>query len=468
MSKFTRVGEEDPMVTLCRMVVETKYEDLPTDVVEFAKKLILDTVGVTIAGSSQEIIPEIVDLVKEQGGKAESIIPFYGGKAPASMVAFAIGPMARAIDMGDVHEVATHTAEFVLPPLLAATGLKDKVAGKEFITAFVLGEEVLVRIGEASKVVELVGRGTDQGGHYIFGAVAGVGKLLGLSFEELQNAMGMTVAMTQAHDMNMFAEASHMVRVEHAFISQDAITICLLAKRAINGPHNILLGPKGYLSMYDRVGTDPNKLTIGLGEKWEMASTMMKPYASCKCAHTAIYGILELMREHKFSAEDIDGIHIDEDPTNMSVVAKPKGAKWDPHTTPECQFSLPYTVATAVFDGRIFIDAYTEEAKARKNVRDLMTKITADEDKELPPWAARVTVRLKDGRRLTKEVWYVKGHVKNPFTEDELIVKFKWMIPYSAYKLSDTVVNSLIETILKLEDVDDVVRSIIAPLAPQL
>jgi len=466
MSQFIRTGKEDPMITLCRMVVETQYEDLPSDVTDFAKRLILDTLGITIAGSSQESIREVVDLVKDHGGKEESFIPFYGGKVPASMAAFALGPMSRAIDMGDVHENALHSSEYVFPALLAATGSKNRVTGKEFTNAFVVGEEVLIRIGEANRTVDLVGKDVEHGGHYIFGSVAAVGKLLKLSLEELKNAMGMAVAMTQPHDITMYNPPTHMPRIHHGFVCQDSINICRLAKRGITGPHNILLGPKGYLSLYDRAGTDPDKLTIGLGEDWRMATTILKPYASCKCNHTPINGIIALMEENKFSTDDIEGIHIDVNSVSLVSVVEPKEVRWNPRTPMECQFSLPYAVATAVFDKDVFLDSYTEEARIREGVRDLMTRITADEDKELPPWAVRVTVTLKDGRRLTKEVSYVKGHAKNPFTLEELITKFRRMVPYSAYELSDVTVNSLIEKVLKLEEVEDVVKSIIVPLTP--
>ena len=52
MSKFMRLGKEDPMRTLCRMVVETQFKDFPTNVVDFAKRHILDTMAVTIGGSN--------------------------------------------------------------------------------------------------------------------------------------------------------------------------------------------------------------------------------------------------------------------------------------------------------------------------------------------------------------------------------------------------------------------------------
>lgn len=462
MQAFSCRDGEDPMVTLCRMVTETSYEDLPGEVSGFAKRLILDALGITIAGSSQEAIAEIVDFVKTQGGKPESFIPFYGGKVPASMAAFALGPMTRAIDMGDVHEGASHTSEYIFPALLAATGLSKRITGKAFITAFVVGEEVLIRIGEAAKTFELAALyDIDQGGHFIFGAVAAVGKLIGLSLEELKNAMGIAVSMTQPHDTRMYSPASHMVRVHHAFIAQDAINICLLAKKGITGPHNVLLG-QGYLALYERIGTDLDRLTKGLGKDWTMTNTMIKPYAACKCTHTEIYGLIELMEEYKFGPDDIEGIHIDANSMIMRATVEPRKEKWNPRTTPECQFSLPYTVATAAFDKRVFLDSYTDKAKSRKDVRDLMTRITVEENKELPIFASKVTVTLKDSRKLAKEVLYVKGHPKNPFAIEELITKFKWMIPYSTYRLTDAVVDSLIEEVLKLEDVDDMLEIILA------
>ncbi len=83
-------------VSLCRWVFETDYEDLPDYIIEHCKHSILDTMAVTIGGSAMEAIPEVVSLVKEKGGKPESLLPFYGGKFPASEVGFALGPISRA------------------------------------------------------------------------------------------------------------------------------------------------------------------------------------------------------------------------------------------------------------------------------------------------------------------------------------------------------------------------------------
>lgn len=466
MSKFFPMHQEDPMATLCRMVVETNYEDLPSNVVNYAKLSIMDTIAVTIGGSAMEGISAVVDLVKDKGGKPESFIPFYGGKVPASEAGLAIGPMSRAIDFGDVHEGAGHSSEYTVPALLAATGLEDKVTGKEFITAYVVGQEVLIRIGLAFNTPKAYSMGRASG-HFIFGAVAAVGKLLNLSLEELENAQGIARGMTQPHDKAMFSSATLMVRIHHGFVCQDAINACLLAQKGITGSRQqVLAGLEGYLG-FAKWETDPSALTKDLGLKWEMLSTMMKPYTSCKCTHTSIAGILDQMKKHNFKAEDIANIDLDESSINWFITAEPREVKWNPQTVPECQFSLPYTVATAVYDKDLSMDAYTIQARARKDVRELMAKISAKEDKNLLPLAARVHTRLKDGREYSKECTLVKGHPKNPFTEQELINKFKKCAAYSAYKLSDAVVDSVIKALLGLEKVNDVVNVIILSLTPK-
>ena len=204
MGKFTKTGKEDPMSTLCRMVIHTAYKDLPSHVVTFSKQCILDAVAVIIGGSAMEGIPALVEYVKEKGGKPESLMPFYGGKVPASEAGLVIGPMARAMDFGPVHVEAGHNSEYVVPILLAAAGLKSKVTGKEFIAAFVVGLEVGIRIGMAWRFLSKGIPNGQYGGHWMFGAVAAAGKLLGLNLDEMENAQGIARGKTQPHDLAMF------------------------------------------------------------------------------------------------------------------------------------------------------------------------------------------------------------------------------------------------------------------------
>ncbi|MFC1929051.1 MmgE/PrpD family protein [Chloroflexota bacterium] len=464
MAKFTPIGQEELMRTLCRMVVDTKYEDLPGNVVNRAKHCILDTLAVIIGGSAMEGIKTIVDFVKDKGGKPESIIPFYGGKVPASEAGFAIGPMGRAMDMGDIHHGAGHASEYTVPTLLAATGLKNKVTGKDFITSFIVGQEVLVRIGLAYKAGSEALLHDRNNGNFIFGCVAAVGKLLGMSLDELEEAEGIASEMTQPHSNQMYNPTTLMARVHHGFICQDSINACLLAKKGINGPRRgVLTAPSGYLG-FAKWETDPDALTKDLGEKWEMTDVVMKKYPSIIFTQTAIDGILEQMKEHKFKADDIAKIDI---VGTYYPGIETRKAMWNPRTVPECQFSLPYTVATAAYTGDVFLDSYTPQARASNDVCDLMTRISARDDFNLPPSASRINTTLKDGRTFSKECLYAKGHHQNPFTKEDLAEKFRKCARYSAYELSDTVINSVIDSTLHLEKVNDGVSALLVPLTPK-
>jgi 2-methylcitrate dehydratase PrpD len=465
MTKFNSNEHEDPMRILCRMVSDIKYSDLSIPVINQAKRSILDTLAVTIGGSAMEGIKTIVDFVKDKGGKQESVIPFYGGKVPASEAGLAIGPMSRAMDLGDIHEEALHCSEYILPALLAATGLKDKVTGKEFITSFVVGQEVLIRIGMAFRASSGAGVNGRNSGHFIFGCVAAVGKLLKMSLDELEEAEGIASEMTQPHSRAMYSPATLMIRVHHGFICQDAINACQLARAGITGPRlGTLTAPTGYLG-FAKWETNENAILNGLGNTWEMMNVNMKRYPSVISTQAAIDGILEQMREYKFNGDDI--AHIEIDGRFPTDTAERREGMWNPRTVPECQFSLPYTVATAAYDGDVFLDSYTIQTMARKSVRDLMTRISIREDTTLPSRAARVHTLLKDGRKYSIERIYSKGHHRNPFNETDIIEKFRKCARYSAYKLKDTVLESVINATLHMESINDIVSTLLVPLTPE-
>ncbi|CAL8480278.1 MmgE/PrpD family protein [Caballeronia sp. S22] len=466
MTRFAPQGVEDPMATLCRMALETQYADLPADVIRHVKHTLLDAMGVTIGGSAMEGIPAVVSLVKERGGNPQTPLPFYGGRVPASEAALAMGPMPRAMDCGDLHEEAGHITEYVVPTLLAATGLCGPVSGKAFLAAMAVGQETLVRLGTAYKVINRAIKHHECGGHYIFGAVAAVGKLIGLTQEELENAQGIARTMTQPNTMGIYSPATLMVRMHHGLVSQAAITCCQLAQRGITGPRaEVLLGPKGFFSTA-RWQTDPDFILKDLGEHWEMENIITKGYSACYFSHSSIDAIRESMKESEFGASDIASIHIETSTPGWRAVCEPQEKKWNPVTVPECQFSLPYVVAIAAFDDKVFLESYSDEARSRPEVRELMTRITAEENPDVSDWGARLTVRLRDGRELMEECIYVKGHPRNPFTPDDFIAKFRLCVPYSAIPLARRTVDNMIRDILQFDEVDDVVKVLLDPLAP--
>lgn len=467
MKKYERIGNEDAVVTYARMVTEATYEDIPEEVIQYAKWIILDTVGAMLGGSGMDGVPEVVEMVKENGGTPESNIILYGGKVPAAEAGMAIGPMSRAVDWSAIHLEAMHTSEHTLPTMLAALGLKEKVTGKEFLTAFVMGQEVLVRIGNAWKPTLAVATGRSNG-HYIFGAAASAAKLLDLNSEELLNTFGIVRSMTQPHDMSAFHPISHMVKVHHGFICQDAINACKLAQRGITGPHDqVITGQRGFLGMAGWP-TEPDELWKDLGIHWDQIYLESKSFPGCKSTTTAVFGAWKIAEENNLTMDDIAKIECYMPQVSIEMLDGPLEQKLNPKDQYQCQFSLPYMLATALYDGEILPNSYDEEARNRKEVRDFMPKITLGLKADLKPWSTEMLVTTVDGKEihLYSQPEDIRGSLQNPFSEKDYVDKFKQLAPYSVYPLSDEKVDALIGTMLNLEKSEDVVKDLILPLTP--
>ena len=100
-----------------------QYTDVPPEVSEFSKRSILDSLGVVIAASTQGIGPtELVELVREGGGKEESTILGYGDRVPSWMAALANGAMCRALDYDDtLDDTMSHPSDTTVPAAMAAS-----------------------------------------------------------------------------------------------------------------------------------------------------------------------------------------------------------------------------------------------------------------------------------------------------------------------------------------------------------
>ncbi|MBW2057155.1 MAG: MmgE/PrpD family protein [Deltaproteobacteria bacterium] len=461
--KSVEIPPVEPMERLAEFIVETDYGHLPPEVVEHVKKLFLDTLGITIGGSLQEAISEIVSLVKGWGGARQSTILVYGGKVPAPNAAFAIGPMARALDMGDTHPQACHISEYVVPALLPAAELKGGVRGEEFITAYALACEVGSRIGNACHCSDkacAAGR-HPQLGH--FEATAAVGKLLGLDKATMQNALGIAFHLISARDEQMYVERNLMVRVHHGFVCRDAINAVLLAQRGVTGAHRVFTGEKGLFAIDYVWESEFEPLTRGLGTTWELLKDNIKLYASLYGNHSPISGARALIEANRIDVAEIEEITVELDPANHRAGCQPPQVAWNPETMVEAQFSTPFAICTAIIKGKIFVDDYTPEELHNPRVRSLMPKVKCLVNESLAAFESIVTIRLRDGREYTKRtpIDEIKGGFLNPLSWDEVAGKFKLMPPFGAAEIPERNVENLIKECRNLEtlgNTNDIIR----------
>lgn len=181
--------------TLARHISETRYENFSAEVVDAVKRVVLDTLGVAIAGSGAIGVEGVIDLCTEWGSKKESTILVHGFKMPSLFAAFCNSMMVHALDYDDnLDKARVHVSVAVVPAALAVAEAAAGITGKDLITAIALGADLSYRLGLA---IDL-----DIGWHQTtvlgkFGAASAAAKLLGLSNDETRNTFGLAYSPDQ-------------------------------------------------------------------------------------------------------------------------------------------------------------------------------------------------------------------------------------------------------------------------------
>jgi 2-methylcitrate dehydratase PrpD len=398
---------------LVDFAVNTRFEDLPTDVVETRKKLITEIIGTLVAGAFSVGCDIVLDQVKEHGGKKESTIFVHGDMVPAHNAAFVNSIMARALDfeskLGPLHHYAS-----TIPTAFAVSEKYDSKTGKDIITALAVGEEVASRIylAMARKRIE----GFDPTGVCgVFGTTVIAGRLMGLNQREMINALG--IALNQAAgSFQSNIDGALITRVIQGLTSRSGIISAQLAKRGLTGVKNVFRGVFGYYNLFSYGEFDPKKITEDLGEKFYESNARYKKYPSCGCTIAPTEAALELARETEIKIEDIEEINVKTDPFSFHLAGHPFETRDNPEV--DAQFSIPYTVANALMRKRSVLEDFTEPYIRDPRVLELASRVHA-EIGEVTPGLIEMEVKMANG-----EIIYKKTYGKSIESKEDLMKKF--------------------------------------------
>ena len=280
----------------------TKYESLPADVVEITKKFMLDTLATMIAGSNASGCQNVVEQVKDWGGKEESTVLVYGGKVISSNAALANSMMGHALDLDDTHDSATlHANVSVLPASLALSERVGNVTGKDLIAAVAAGVDILCRLGlSVSGPLNWVLSSTVG----YFGATIAAGKILGLGENKLLHALGIAYSQC-AGNAQCLVDGGLAKRMQPAFAARAAVLSALLAERGITGATNIFEGQYGFFPLYYGNKYDRDKVVKELGKEFEGKNLSIKLYPCCRYTHGSIDATLSIVRENDIRPDDV-------------------------------------------------------------------------------------------------------------------------------------------------------------------
>lgn len=413
-----------PTHRLGEFVSNLRFDMLPVPVVDQACDIILDAVGCALGAWRDDPQKAGIAAAVAATFHAAPTATVWGGAGAATDAAVAAmtnGILVNAADFDDTHKRALlHTASVVVPATLALAE-ERKLSGRDVIAAVVAGYETAVRVGMAVMPTHYrYWHSTATNG--TFGAAASAASALKLDADGAQRALGF--AGTQAAGLNTFFTYGDMTKSLHpGKAAFNGILSARLAAAGGTSPPTMLEHEKGYLAAYS-LEPKPDALTAGLGVSWEILQNGFKFYPSILASHAPIGATLAIVEKHGVKPSEIAAITNETYATVKShfsakQVSNGMGAR----------VSVPYCCAVAALDGAAGQAQFAEDRVRRADVQDLLARTEVVADPELTKlypakFPARVTITLKDGRKLTEMREFPKGDPQAPLSRAEIAAKF--------------------------------------------
>ena len=464
-------ASEDFAAVLARFACGLSLAQLPSEAIDAAKANIFDTLACAVAGSSAPAVSEARGLAAEWGGAPQATILAFGDKVPAHHAAWVNGTMSHARDYDDTHDAAVlHAGVSVIPAALAAAELRGGATGADFIAGVAAGLETICRLGVATRIgiVESGFIYTPLFGH--FAATVAAGRVLGLDQVQMVNAIGIAYSQV-AGNHQVTRDGALTKRMQPGFAAQSALLSVQLAQRGIRGAQATFEGADGFLRVYLRDRVDREALRDGLGQRYEFAQLSYKPYPNCRFNHTAIDAALALRAAKSIDAQQIKRVSVGVTRQAYEAVCTPVEVRKAPQTIVHAQFSIPYTVATALIDGAVRLGNFTPGAIRREDVLALAQKVTAYVDDEIErDWSrnispAHLQIDMKDGTTHILRVDLPLGHPSKPMSVADFDAKAADCFRNAVRPLRDDANRQLRDLVDRLESLDDV-RALARVLEP--
>ncbi len=443
---------------VAEFVANLKYEQIPDEVKQRTKRLILDAFGCGLFGADlqwSKILQQRLGILD-----ATRTCAVWGtkDKLSAPHAALVNGTQVQGFELDDTHLLGIlHCGSVLLPPLVSIVEGRPGMSGREFLTAAVAGYEVGPRVGICMGN-EHIAQGWHSGATAgVFAAAASAARGLKLDTDKTVHALG--IAGTQASGL-MAAQFGSMVKRMHSGrAAQSGLYGAQFADAGFTGIVNVFESEYGgFCTTFSR-STDRFKLaelTAGYGEVWQAMGVRLKFYSCVGSNHTTLDLIREFRAERPFTADEVVKVVI----YGPQATVEHSGWKYVPQGFTAAQMNLSYCVATEILEGDCFVDQFTEEKLTDPVRMALADKVEVIHDPAItakgPKFRqmVRVEVHLTDGRKFerTREV----GRHKTNFGSDEEVVgKFTKL---ATRVLPKAQVNQLCDAVLNIEKLDDAAK----------
>ena len=387
------VEMEEQIRQQAEFAVNLTYEDIPEEVRERARCVILDSLGCIYKGLGESrIAPE--DREKEILDRTLAMVSteLYEGNRKA------IG----------------HPACHILPLMF---GQEGQTLGT-FIKNFVAAYEVASRWGAAIRFThDILGHGTVM----TSGATVAEGLYLGVDSDTLYEALLLTGSLPEVSVWQSVWDGS---RLHDAYAGLSA---CKAKKAYELLPQGVRSSGRIIQSVYrDIMGAtiEPDKFSEGLGNEFLLMSNYYKIHTGCRFVHP----FADVIQQELSKGLDKESIG------SISIYTYKKAARLTAQQVPNKlagQFSIPVSIAVLLEKGELSPDTITACVED-PGVLSWEGRITLYEDeaynKLLPDTrGGRVELHFKDGKTRKIEVFHARGDFDNPdaFTKEDVVRKFE-------------------------------------------
>ena len=404
----------------------TVPRDWPADCSEGARRAFVDTVAVMLAGAGEPVATATAAAVEGWGsGAATSIVG--GRRLAAPWAALVNGAAAHSQDYDDVLNPAMSHPSAAMVPAILALAEEIGASGADCLDAYLVGFEVMARLGEAMNLVHY-----HRGWHTTLslgapGVAAACARLLSLDARGIATAISLSTSMAGGSKRQFGTGAKPL----HAGIAaKNGIISARLAAAGMTAAIEPFEGKWGYVEMTsgsEAPGFARLPMTIGQPSAMTQYGIWLKHYPCCASTHRPVDALRAIVREHPVDTRSVVAIE-----AQVSEVAAANLRYRAPADIAQARFSLPYCLAATLVDGTLLPTSFTEAAIARPEVRALLDRVEMKVDRNLrgdvPVTESiergTVVVLLSDGRSLRQAVTVPHGHPDDPLTADELDGKF--------------------------------------------
>ncbi|MCI0371109.1 MAG: MmgE/PrpD family protein [candidate division NC10 bacterium] len=451
---------------ITQFILSLRFTDIPERTRELAKGFLLDGLGVTLAGSTEKGSRILQAHLRAAGGKKEASILGTTLRVPAHMAALANGAAGHAMDYDDtqlatskesVYGLLTHPTVPALSAVLPLAEAAD-ASGRDLLVAYVGGVEVMCRIADAANPRHYQAGFHSSGTIGTFGAAAAAAKLLRLNEDATLRALGLAGSMA-AGLRESFGTMTKPYHVGHA--AGNGVVAARLARRGFTAAKNILEAKRGFYSAAAG-GFDPEKITGKLGKPFffEEPGISIKPYPSGSLSHPAQDLLFDLMREHRFGADDVEAMQVGSNSHVLNALIYSM-----PTTALEGKFSIPFCMAIGLLTGKAGIAQFKDRWVRDRRTVALMGRIKHVLDPEIERQGyhrmlTSLEIRLRDGRVIRGSSDVFRGHPARPMSREEIEAKFSECAALCLPRAKAQVATDLVWRLERVPRVRDLVRTL--------